>query len=477
MDNWITKQAQLAPQNIAVTDGHQSLTFATLAQRLTQVAGQLAAVGALTQPRVAMLTDNSLAGYQVALALLGTGHTIVWLNKRLPTTELRRQLQDSTVATCLVADDLWREGLGVNAVRFGTLLTTAATPRSLVATFDVHQVASIMYTSGTTGQPKGVLQTFENHYTSAIASALNLGVMPDDEWLCTVPIFHISGFSIMMRGLIYGMTVRLVPQFDAPAIAHILRTEPVTLISVVPFMLKKLLDQQPPTATPYCALRGMLLGGGPIDQATLRRCQQQGVPVVQSYGMTETASQVVALNFADAPSHVGSSGKPLFTTQLQLTPQTHEILLKTPALAAGYLGQPEKFAAKLTADGWYHTGDVGHLDEAGFLYVDGRLDDMIISGGENIFPDAIEAAYQSAPGVRDIAVVGRSDAEWGMVPVAFVVIDHPLDVAALVAFGRQHLAHYQVPQTFIPVAEIPHNGNGKVQRAKLRARLSATHSD
>ncbi|ERK43685.1 hypothetical protein HMPREF0495_01383, partial [Levilactobacillus brevis ATCC 14869 = DSM 20054] len=184
-----------------------------------------------------------------------------------------------------------------------------------------------------------------------------------------------------------------------------------------------------------------------------------------------------ALNFADAPSHVGSSGKPLFTTQLQLTPQTHEILLKTPALAAGYLGQPAKFAAKLTADGWYHTGDVGHLDEAGFLYVDGRLDDMIISGGENIFPDAIEAAYQSAPGVRDIAVVGRSDAEWGMVPVAFVVSDHPLDVAALVAFGRQHLAHYQVPQTFIPVVEIPHNGNGKVQRAKLRARLSAAHSD
>ncbi|WP_143454331.1 AMP-binding protein, partial [Limosilactobacillus reuteri] len=278
-------------------------------------------------------------------------------------------------------------------------------PGELIPVFKSDWVASIMYTSGTTGKPKGVLQTFGNHFYSAVSSALNLGLSSADKWLCVAPIFHISGFSIIMRGLIYGMTVRLVEKFRAEEIERILANETVTIMSVVPFMLKKLIQQQNKTNTHYnSAFRCMLLGGGTIDRETLEICLQRSIPVVQCYGMTETCSQIIALRSADALLKLGSVGQPLFSTQLKLS-KDGEILLKTPALTPGYLNLPDKLPSK-TIDGWYRTGDIGHLDKEGYLYIDGRADEMLISGGENIFPQEVEQVYQRYPQINEVAVVG-----------------------------------------------------------------------
>lgn len=467
--NWLLKQAATQPNQIAIDDGNERLSFAELKKQVEVLVGKIDHLN--PGSRVGLLATNTLMSYKLALAIICSGRTIVWLNWRLAGEELERQIKDSGLQLCLVENSLWRSGMTNPFKSYSAFLITNADPGELIPVFKSDWVASIMYTSGTTGKPKGVLQTFGNHFYSAVSSALNLGLSSADKWLCVAPIFHISGFSIIMRGLIYGMTVRLVEKFRAEEIERILANETVTIMSVVPFMLKKLIQQQNKTNTHYnSAFRCMLLGGGTIDRETLEACLQRSIPVVQCYGMTETCSQIVALRAADALLKLGSVGQPLFSTQLKLS-KDGEILLKTPALAPGYLNLPDKLPSKMI-DGWYRTGDIGHLDKEGYLYIDGRADEMLISGGENIFPQEVEQVYQRYPQINEVAVVGQNDSVWGQVPVAFVVSDRRLSTTKLMNYGYEHLARYKVPQHYIFVSELPKNASGKIRRFMLREKLN-----
>lgn len=467
--NWLLKQAATQPNQIAIDDGNERLSFAELKKQVEVLVGKIDHLN--PGSRVGLLATNTLMSYKLALAIMCSGRTIVWLNWRLAGEELERQIKDSGLQLCLVENSLWRSGMTNPFKSYSAFLITNADPGELIPVFKSDWVASIMYTSGTTGKPKGVLQTFGNHFYSAVSSALNLGLSSADKWLCVAPIFHISGFSIIMRGLIYGMTVRLVEKFRAEEIERILANETVTIMSVVPFMLKKLIQQQNKTNTHYnSAFRCMLLGGGTIDRETLEICLQRSIPVVQCYGMTETCSQIVALRSADALLKLGSVGQPLFSTQLKLS-KDGEILLKTPALTPGYLNLPDKLPSKMI-DGWYRTGDIGHLDKEGYLYIDGRADEMLISGGENIFPQEVEQVYQRYPQINEVAVVGQNDSVWGQVPVAFVVSDRRLSTTKLMNYGYEHLARYKVPQQYIFVSELPKNASGKIRRFMLREKLN-----
>ena len=467
--NWLLKQAATQPNQIAIDDGNERLSFAELKKQVEVLVGKIDHLN--PGSRVGLLATNSLMSYKLALAIMCSGRTIVWLNWRLAGEELERQIKDSGLQLCLVENSLWRSGMTNPFKPYNAFLITNADPGELIPVFKSDWVASIMYTSGTTGKPKGVLQTFGNHFYSAVSSALNLGLSSADKWLCVAPIFHISGFSIIMRGLIYGMTVRLVEKFRAEEIERILANETVTIMSVVPFMLKKLIQQQNKTNTHYnSAFRCMLLGGGTIDRETLEICLQRSIPVVQCYGMTETCSQIVALRSVDALLKLGSVGQPLFSTQLKLS-KDGEILLKTPALTPGYLNLPNKLPSKMI-DGWYRTGDIGHLDKEGYLYIDGRADEMLISGGENIFPQEVEQVYQRYPQINEVAVVGQNDSVWGQVPVAFVVSDRRLSTTKLMNYGYEHLARYKVPQHYIFVSELPKNASGKIRRFMLQEKLN-----
>ena len=465
MENWLKKRVLLSSNKIAIQAGNTKLTFKEVSDRVAVLAARLANKSR-KEMRVALLTNNTIDGYLMILSLQQLGCEIVFLNKRLSHEGLQYQLEDAAVSLLIYDESLLHEEfVGIESLTFNQIKSLEENQGfKLVSEFNDDEVTTIMYTSGTTGKPKGVQQTFKNHFYSAISSALNLGLTDKDNWLCAVPIFHISGLSIIMRGLIYGMTVTLMDKFDAEKVTSLLKKSSVSTMSVVPTMLQQLLEIFPQEGY-NSNFRCFLLGGGPIDKVTLERCQQRNIPVIQSYGMTETASQVIALNFEDAENKIGSVGKPLFSVELKLA-HDGEVLLKAPNIMPGYFNNPEK-NQEVFEDGWFKTGDIGYLDEDGFLYLKGRKGDMIISGGENIFPHEVEESYLKLTGVKDIVVAGITDKKWGQVPVAFVILERKLSQQELISYGREHLAHYKVPVRFYQVMSYPQTASGKVKRREL----------
>jgi len=341
---------------------------------------------------------------------------------------------------------------------------------------DLAEVHCIIYTSGTTGRPKGAMLTYGNHWWSAIGSSLNLGMHRDDRWLACVPFFHVSGLSILMRSVIYGMPVVLHETFEPAAVNRSIDEDGVTIISVVSNMLFRMLEQRGEKPYPE-ALRCVLLGGGPAPQPLLEDCERRGIPVVQTYGMTETASQIVTLPPEDAIRKLGSAGKPLLSAELRIVRdgytqpagQVGEIVVRGPNVTIGYHNRPEATAEALR-DGWLHTGDLGYLDEEGYLYVFDRRSDLIISGGENVYPAEVESVLLAHPAVKEAGVTGIPDEKWGQVPAAAVKPDEGAAISeeALIQFCRERLAAYKVPKRIKFVAQLPRNASDKLMRRLLK---------
>jgi len=500
MPNWLARQATLSPGKLALIAGEVRWTFAELESRARKLAQELARLGVGTGDRVAVLCQNGAHLVTLIHALMKRGAVLVPFNVRLSVSELAWQVQD--VKPHLFFYDAAHERKAAGLLeRFSDLkavqLEQVLEGRPLLCQtghrdhsgarhseceshilehLDRNQVHCIIYTSGTTGKPKGAMLTYGNHWWSAIGSALNLGNLPDDRWLACVPLFHVSGLSILMRSVILGIPMVLLPGFDPDEVNRVIEEEKVTIISVVSNMLRRMLEAQ--GNRPYPShLRCVLLGGGPAPRTLLEACAERGIPVVQTYGMTETASQVVTLPPHEALRKLGSAGKPLFPVELRIASdgeetapgEVGEILIRGPNVTAGYFGRPEE-TAKAIRDGWLHTGDLGYLDDEGFLYVLDRRHDLIISGGENVYPAEVEAVLSAHPHIVEAGVVGVPDEQWGQVPVAVVRVRDgvELDEQAVIAFCRERLASYKVPRKICRTEQLPYNASGKLVRHQLR---------
>ena len=493
MPEWLRQRALISTHRLALVFGGERWTFADLDRRVSAAASLLLAAGVRAGERVALLASNGPEFVQMVHAAPRLGAVLVPLNTRLTVPELVALVEDCEPAL-LVHDEANREravalSTTLPSLPFLTLEDLAAETREDASPagdgraelIDLSAVHTIIYTSGTSGRPKGALLTFGNHWWSAVGSALNLGLQPGDRWLACLPLFHVGGLAILLRSVVYGIPVVLHNRFDPDEMNRAIDEEGVTILSVVASMLHRMLEARGERPYPR-TLRCVLVGGGPVPRDLLEACARHGVPVVQTYGLTEAASQVTTLAPEDALRKLGAAGRPLFPTEVRIESEDGraappgepgEIVVRGPTVTAGYFGRPRESQEALRG-GWLHTGDIGYLDHQGYLYVLDRRDDLIVSGGENVYPAEVEEALRSHPDVLDAGVTGLSDEEWGHRVVAAVVMRGGArpNAEALLAFCRERLAPYKVPKELRFVANLPRNAAGKLLRRELRREWS-----
>lgn len=306
----------------------------------------------------------------------------------------------------------------------------------------------VVFTSGSTGAPKGVRLTMINLTAAASASAEHLGHGPDDDWLLAMPLHHVGGLSIVVRQAYSGGAITMLPGFEARSLAAAMKSG-VTMVSVVPTMLRRLLEHGP-----FRGLRAVLIGGGPIPPGLLEEAAERGLPVLPTYGMTETFGQVATLR-PDAPLEYRVH--PLPGVEMRTGPEGR-IAVKGPQVSPGYLGRPDR------SDPWFVTGDLGEIDEEGALRVLGRADNVIVTGGENVSPERVEAMIRGHSGVDEAVVVGVPDSEWG----EMVVCIYQGEADGLADWASQRLPSFMVPKRWMRVDDIPHTSLGKPDRGAVR---------
>ncbi|MDX2010925.1 MAG: AMP-binding protein [Myxococcaceae bacterium] len=403
---------------------------------------------------VATLAWNRPELATLLFALARRRARLVPLNARLTPIELAA-LAPRTGAKQVLADDALLDRLPA-ALPFPRLEAGRA---SEVATIDPAVDLAALFTSGTTGVPSLVPLTVGNFLASARANASNLGASPAQVWLGTLPLFHVGGLSMLFRCALMGARLVLEPAFDAARAAALLSRGDVTHASFVPTSLTKVLDAL--TAKASSSLEAVLIGGGPMGAALLSRARAAGLPVLQTYGLTEACSQVTTERPGEADGQ--TAGLPLEGLEVRVVDEAGV------TLAPDQPGEVQVRGPTVTrlAHGWLSTKDLGALDSRGRLTIHARRVDLIISGGENVYPAEVEAVLAESGLVHDVAVAPLADAIWGQVPVAYVVWRDREQGEALLSFARARLAAFKVPRALVSLEELPRNATGKLLRHRL----------
>jgi o-succinylbenzoate---CoA ligase len=451
----------------AVIAGGVTVTHAALAEHVAIAAGRLRTLRVRAGDRVGLWAENSAEWVFIALAVARAGGVLVPLNTRLVDSEIEWQVGRAALPLTIASD-----GLAARPVRGGRIVSfdewrTLPVGDTAIAPGhgDAGREAAIVFTSGTTGRPKGAVLTRGNQLASARATAAVLPLAPGDRWLASLPFFHVGGMSVVQRCVLAGACVVLPESFSAADLDRAIEHQGITHVSVVDATLGRILEARNGRPLP-AHLRAVVVGGGPVRDAMLDACPQ----ALATYGLTETCSMATLVRPGSPDALRRSAGPGLPGIDLRIA-DDGVIEVRGPIVMRGYLDDPAATDAVL-GDGWLRTGDLGELDADGSLRVLSRRDDLIVSGGENVYPAEIEHALSQHDEVADAIVIGVPDPRWGQVPLAMVVLRRP-GTPDLRAFLETRLARYKLPR-IVFADEIPRLANGKPDRVAVRARVSGS---
>lgn len=462
-------RARTTPKRIAIDYDGREISYSELAAGAEAFAAAFAGAGLKRGDRVATLTGNSPEHVEVLFACAQLGLVLLPLSWRLAAPELAYQLDDAEPALFLVESE-YEELARATGHRFDRL----ERPRPGVRHPDVAVADDdgllLIYTSGTTGKPKGAVLTHANCFWTNLGFDLATGVHGDDVVLQLLPQFHVGGWNVQsLLAWWKGARVVLERQFDAARVLRLIEEKRVTTMMGVP-PIYLFLAQEPGFAdADLSSLERAVVGGAPMPEALLETWVARGTAIVQGYGLTEAAPNVLCVPPEDAVRKLGFAGRPYPFVDVRLSGEG-ELQVRGPNVFPGYWRNPEATASAFTSDGWLRTGDIAECDDEGFYRIKGRLKEMYISGGENVYPAEVEAVLHAHPLVADAAVVGVPDEQWGECGAAFVVASGVGD-DELLAWCAARLARFKVPRSIAFVAEIPRNGLGKVQKQELHAEV------
>ena len=500
MGQWFTERALRDGHRKALTFEGTTWTYAEMLEQVDHMAGALLAGGVEKGTRVGYLGFNHPMFFFALFACSKIGAVFVPLNFRLAGPEFEYIISDAGVHTLLVDSDhiavietvreklpckryLCAHGTPADADRWPDTAQAMAASAPVRQAHQPHQddVAVLMYTSGTTGRPKGAMLTVGNFWWNHVNELVMFDIHTDDVLLTFAPIYHIGALNVLtLTSILKGAHIVLQRSFDPELVLRDIALHKATNLFVVPAMLL-FISQHPNFANAdLTTVRSMFCGGAPCPEPLLHLLGKRGIMVRQGYGLTETAALATALSDEWVNSKIGSVGmSPLLTDvciktaegRVVTEPQERgEVCVRGMNVTRGYWNQPTATRNAINDDHWFHTGDIGYFDADGFYYICDRVKDMIITGGENVYPAEIESVLFEHPSVAEVAVVGLPDEQWGEAVEAVVALKPgaSLTLDELRAFATERLARYKVPKQLRIVPALPRNATGKILKYKLR---------
>jgi acyl-CoA synthetase (AMP-forming)/AMP-acid ligase II len=501
--DWVTAHARQRPDQQCLVTPDAILSYAEANRLVTQLANGLAEIGLRKGDRITVLGTDSAEYVQLVLASMKLGTTIVPLNFRLsesevsnviravqpalhvasdrytPSLSAARQVASALKATASLAADR-----GEADTTIGAIQALAADGGEMVSKTEDEDILSVMLTSGTTGSPKMVMQSQRMVRAVAFSGVYEQRLKTGDFMYSGAPLFHVAGLGHVMYALACGGSSLILPQWNSKTVLHWLRYGRLNHCMMVPSMVLALLEEPGISDCEFPHLRSIMFGGAPMAPVIIRRMTELfGCSLYNAFGSTQVGGQMVfnaddhRRAVRDDQHLLGSIGRPVMGTDIRIRSEgghdvepgeVGEIWSRSESVFSGYLNEPE-LTAQAVVDGWYRTGDLGRMDASGYVFLSGRSDDMIIRGGENIYPVEIESVLSEIPEILEVAVVGVPQEFWGQVVAAVVTMreDSTLTLGQVKAHCRGRVATYKIPEKLVVVGDMPRSSSGKIQKYRL----------